>query len=137
MTSQCLCKLQTCKQRSAPPVTILCKRCLFAQVLFNPQAQHLLHDGVEPLKIVVRLEEHATSLRHIRQLKSSSIGRHDMVHKPATTCLSQQLTNDGLMYRQDSQCEGHSSKDKCCQASDTMHDIHVHQMWRRTHHALQ
>lgn len=44
------------------------------QVLFGPQARHYLPDGLEPLKLVVRLEGYPASLRHIRQLKSSSIG---------------------------------------------------------------
>jgi len=61
-----------------------------AQVLFNPQAQQLLPEGIEPLKIVVRLEGHPSSVRHIRQLKSSSIGRLQEVHAHACIRLSQE-----------------------------------------------
>ena len=45
-----------------------------SQVLFSPKAKQFLPAGLEPLKLVVRLEGHPSSLRHIRQLKSSSIG---------------------------------------------------------------
>lgn len=47
---------------------------LALQVLFGPQAKNTLPDDLEPLKLVVRLEGHPSTLRHIRQLKSSSIG---------------------------------------------------------------
>ncbi|KAL3137862.1 hypothetical protein ABBQ38_005115 [Trebouxia sp. C0009 RCD-2024] len=45
------------------------------EVLFSPQAKQFLPDNLEPLKLVVRLEGYPSSLRHIRQLKSSSIGK--------------------------------------------------------------
>lgn len=48
------------------------------QVLFRPQAEQILPDGLEPLKLVVRLEGYLSTLRHIRQLKSSSIGMHNI-----------------------------------------------------------
>lgn len=51
-------------------------RLIGLQVLFGPQAKQYLPDGLEPLKLVVRLEGYPASLRHIRQLKSSSIGMH-------------------------------------------------------------
>lgn len=44
------------------------------QVLFNSE-QHSLTAGVEPQKLLVRLEQYPSSTRHIRQLKSSSIGQ--------------------------------------------------------------
>ena len=50
------------------------------QVLFSPQSQHLLPNSIEPLKIVVRIHTYPGSQRHIRQLKSSSIGEYYNVH---------------------------------------------------------
>ncbi|DBA93068.1 TPA: DNA replication licensing factor mcm8, variant 3 [Trebouxia sp. C0005] len=58
-----------------PVEALACLGAAAHQVLFNPQAQQVLPEGIEPLKIVVRLEGHPSSMRHIRQLKSSSIGK--------------------------------------------------------------
>ena len=53
-------------------------KCVLLQVLFNSQQHDLLAD-VEPQKLLVRLENFASSVRHIRQLKSSSIGQSNML----------------------------------------------------------
>lgn len=48
------------------------------QVLFNSQQHHLLV-GVNPQQLLVRLENCPSSMRHIRQLKASSIGQFNML----------------------------------------------------------
>lgn len=50
------------------------------QVLFSSQQQSCLPAGIEAQKIIVRLEQYSSSMRHIRQLKSSSIGNSTSIH---------------------------------------------------------
>ena len=124
-------------------------RLIALKVLFSPQAEQFLPDGLEPLKLVVRLEGYPSTMRHIRQLKSSSIGMHDIgavnpytyelllcyvlqvghLHL-AVKHICQLLHYQHYMNRQTGECQGHRGEDQCSEASHPMHDLHLHQMRR-------